>query len=178
MSTSGTSKPVMDICVDCGADNRNGHKCSNQFSEDILLQDEPELEYALNMAHGRMSTQEASSTKSFYLHAGLAGPDRSVKQYPFTVSFYSHHADPQALPPFPYTMIGCVLGHTKFAAFVMAPCATDAQYTVSDFFSVVQVESVEPGMETMSGSHLRGTIVPLPARNIFMRAWHYLFGDV
>lgn len=81
-----------------------------------------------------------------------------AEQHKFTVTFYSPSAKPGTLPDFPYAVDGCVLGHTKFTAYVFAACPADAEFHISTYFTVSEVEVVQYGFKGIHEAVLRGTV--------------------
>lgn len=90
------------------------------------------------------------------------GGKRAVDRY--RIAFYSLRQEPLALPGFAYEVAGCVLGHTKFIAYVMAGDQTEAEYAIRDAFEVAQVECIDFGWHGLQYETLRGTLTEVRPR--------------
>lgn len=156
-------------CEQCGGDKETGHQrlCSAEAAP-AARDDEPELP-AEDNATERL-------TASAYRLQVEVKPYKPTRQNKYTITFYSSHPQPKGLPPFSYAVVGSVLGNTKFQAFLTAPSPADAAYAVSDYFLVVDVETVQAGYAGIAEAPLRGTIVPDEPTTVFGRIARWLFG--
>lgn len=94
---------------------------------------------------------------------------RPVKLRKFTVTFYSQNSEPDSLPNFSYAVVGTVLGHTKFLAYVEAEDPQHASYGVNAFFEVAQIDCVADGHQAIEGAPLRGTVAAAHPRSFLSR---------
>lgn len=117
------------------------------------------------------------SESSAALHAV---PDKAVKLSKkgkrggdrYRIAFYSLRQEPLTLPGFAYEVAGCVLGHTKFIAYVLAGDQTEAEIVIRDAFDVAQVECIDYGWHGLQYETLRGTLTEVRPRSWLAR----LFG--
>ena len=156
-------------CEQCGGDKETGHQrlCPADAAP-AARDDEPELP-----AEGSATERPTASTYKLQVEVK---PYKPTRQNKYTITFYSSHSQPKGLPPFSYAVVGSVLGNTKFQAFLTAPSPADAAYAVSDYFLVVDVETVQAGYAGIAEAPLRGTIVPDEPTTFLGRIARWLFG--
>lgn len=107
--------------------------------------------------------------KAAPLFASPTVEHRGAKLRKFTVTFYSQSSEPESLPNFSYAVVGTVLGHTKFLAYVEAEDPQHAAYGVHAFFEVAQVDCVDDGHRSAEGAPLRGTVAVARPRGFLSR---------
>lgn len=106
------------------------------------------------------------------LRQQAAPQPKATKRRRFTVTFYCVSSEPNSLPSFPYAVVGSVLGHTKFLAYMEAEDPQQASYQINAFFDVAQVECVSDDWQSMQDAPLRGTVASSTPRGWLSR----LFG--
>lgn len=159
-------------CEQCGGDKETGHQRLCAVDTHVS---QPEDADELPAEETRSSDPERPSLSVHKLQVEIK-PYKPTRQNKYTITFYSSHSQPKGLPPFSYAVVGSVLGNTKFQAFLTAPSPADAAYAVSDYFLVVDVETVQAGYAGIAEAPLRGTIVPDEPTTVFGRIARWLFG--